>query len=173
MNHRRHRHIMLALKGRVKGKTADCCRMLPLDMTTASGLRNGLWIQRLLDTLAMKGITAGPLICCQKGGRWVRCNIVDLDPMFHDYLQRVQVRWRDVMPAGEDPCKLSSMYRSLQRGSVARARNVKIPQDIIESNARWRKVEGGGRKQLAVGMMEHYSDVVVMAETLLQYSRAI
>jgi hypothetical protein len=121
----------------------------------------------------MKGITTGPLICCPNVGRWVRGKIVDLDPMFHDYLRRVQVRWRDVMPAGEDPCKLSSIYRSLRRGSVARARNIKIPQAIIESNARWRKVERGRGKQLAVGMMEHYSDVVAMVETLLQYSRAI
>jgi hypothetical protein len=68
------------------------------------------------------------------------------------------------MPAGEDPCKLLSIYR---------ARNVKIPQAIIESNARWRKVERGRGKQLAVEMMEHYSDVVAMVETLLQYSRAI
>jgi hypothetical protein len=93
--------------------------------------------------------------------------------MFHDYLRRVQVRWRDVMPAGEDPCKLSSIYWSLRRGLVARAQNVKIPQAIIESNARWRKVEWGRGKQLAAGMMEHYSDVVAMVETLLQYSRAI
>jgi hypothetical protein len=115
----------------------------------------------------------GPLICCQKGGRWVRGKIVDLDPMFHDYLRRVQVNWRDVMPAGEDPCKLSSIYRSLRRSSVARAWNVKIPQAIIKSNARWKKVERGRGKQLAVGMIEHYSNVVAMVETLLQYLRAI
>jgi hypothetical protein len=88
--------------------------------------------------------------------------------MFHDYLQRVQVRWKDVIPAGEDPCKLSSIYRSLRRGSVARAWNVKILQAIIESKARWRKVDRGRGKQLAVGMMEHYSDVVAIVETLLQ-----
>jgi hypothetical protein len=90
----------------------------------------------------MKGITTGPLIWCNKGGRWVRGKIVDLDPMFHDYLRRVQVRWKDVIPVGKDPSKLSSIYRSLQRGLVARAWNVNIPQAIIESTgARWRKVE--------------------------------
>jgi hypothetical protein len=36
--------------------------------------------------LGNEGITTGSLICCQKGGRWVRGKIVDLDPMFHDYL---------------------------------------------------------------------------------------
>jgi hypothetical protein len=40
-------------------------------------------------------------------------------------------------------------------------------------NARWRKVEGGHGKQLGVGMMEHYSDVVAMVEMLLQYWSAI
>jgi hypothetical protein len=99
--------------------------------------------------------------------------LVDLDHRFHDYLQRVQVRSKDIIPAGEDPCKLSSIYQSLQRGWMARAPNIKIPQAIIELNARWRKVKQGHRKQLAVGMMKHYSDVVAMVETLLQYSRAI
>jgi hypothetical protein len=142
-------------------------------MTTTSGLRNGLWIQRLLDTLAMKGITTGQLIWCNKGGWWVHAKIVDLEPMLHDFLGRVQVRWKYVIRAGEDPCKLSIIYGSLQRSLVARAQNVKILQAIIESNARWRKVEQGHGKQLAVGMMEHYSDVVAMVETLLQYLRAI
>jgi hypothetical protein len=110
VNHRHHPHITLALKGRVKGETADRCHLLPLAITTASRLRNGLWIQRLLGTLAMKGITMGQLIRCNRGGRWVRAKIVDLDPRFHDYLRMVKVRWKDVIPAGEDPCKLSSIY---------------------------------------------------------------
>jgi hypothetical protein len=76
---------------------------LPLAMTTTAGLRTGLWIQRLLDRLAMKGITTGPLIPCNKGGQWVRAKIVALDPMFHDYLRRVQVRWKYVIPQGKIP----------------------------------------------------------------------
>jgi hypothetical protein len=42
VNNRRHPHITLALKGRVKGKTADWCHLLPLAITTTSALRNGL-----------------------------------------------------------------------------------------------------------------------------------
>jgi hypothetical protein len=42
VNHRRHPHITLAQKGRVKGETAGWCHLLPLAMTTTSGLRNGL-----------------------------------------------------------------------------------------------------------------------------------
>ena len=34
--------------------------------------------------------------------------LVDLDPMYHDYLRRVQARWKDVILSGDDPsCKLS------------------------------------------------------------------
>jgi hypothetical protein len=110
-------YICIYLWGRAKGKTTDHCHMLPLAMTTALGLKNDLWIQRLLNTLAMKGITMGALIWRQKGGRWwVHGKIVDLDPMFHDYLQKVQVRRKDIIPIGGKPCKLSSIYRSLQRG---------------------------------------------------------
>jgi hypothetical protein len=48
VNHCWHPHITLALKGRGKGKAADRCHLLPLTMTTILGLRNGLWIQRLV-----------------------------------------------------------------------------------------------------------------------------
>jgi hypothetical protein len=65
VNHRRHPHITLALKGRVKGETADRCHLLPLAMTTASGLRNGLWIQRLY--LGNEGNHDGALDSVSKG----------------------------------------------------------------------------------------------------------
>jgi hypothetical protein len=119
------------------------------------------------------GIVKGPLIQTLKGKRWVRGKIVDLDPMFHGYLRQVQKRWPELIPADHDPVKLSSIFRSLRRGSIARARNVKIPQSVIESNARWRKTERARGRRLVAGMMEHYSDVKAMLETLLQYSLGI
>ena len=170
MNHPRQPHVTLALRGRVKGETADRCHLLPLAATTKSGLKPGVWIERLVNVMEFKGIIKGPLIQVLKGRRWVRAKIVDLDPMFHGYLRRVQKRWPEIIPADHDPVKLSSVFRSLRRGSVARARNVKIPQSVIESNARWRKMERGRGRKLAAGMMEHYSDVKAMLETLLQYS---
>ena len=170
MNHPRQPHVTLALRGRVKGETADRCHLLLLAATTKSGLKPGVWIERLVNVMEFKGIIKGPLIQVLKGRRWVRAKIVDLDPMFHGYLRRVQKRWPEIIPADHDPVKLSSVFRSLRRGSVARARNVKIPQSVIESNARWRKMERGRGRKLAAGMMEHYSDVKAMLETLLQYS---
>lgn len=146
-------------------------------MTIALDLKNGLWwIQRLLvDTTRMKEITPGPLICCYKGDRWFLGKIVELDPMFQNCLKRVQAGWKDVIPAGGGPSKLSSIYYwSLRKGWVARVWNMKLQQAIIESNDRlWRSIEQGQWKQLMVGMMEHYLDAVPMVETLLQYLRSI
>jgi hypothetical protein len=173
MNHPRLPHGTLALRGRVKGETADRCHLLPLAATTKSGLEVGRWIGRLISVLESMGIVKGPLIQTLKGKRWVRGKIVDLDPMFHGYLRQVQKRWPELIPADHDPVKLSSIFRSLRRGSIARARNVKIPQSVIESNARWRKTERARGRRLVAGMMEHYSDVKAMLETLLQYSLGI
>jgi hypothetical protein len=36
--------------------------------------------------------------------------IVDLDPMFHDYLRRIQVRWKDVIPYQQG--KIPASYQS-------------------------------------------------------------
>ena len=52
----------------------------------------------------------------------------------------------------------ASLLRSIIKGSVAQARNMQIPKDVIDSNNRWRKVERAGARQITVGMMEYYSE---------------
>jgi hypothetical protein len=53
----------------------------------------------------------------------------------------------------------ASLLRSVRKDSVAQARNMQIPKDVIDSNNRWRKVKQAGGRQIMVGMMEYYSDV--------------
>lgn len=171
LSHRRLPHITLGLRGRVKGETADRCHLLPLSLVTKSGLEVGEWVVRLLDLCGVKGWTKGALLRSCKGGRWVRGKIMDLDPMFHGYLLRVKKRWPEIITADDNPVALSSLYRSLRKGFTARARNMGVPQAVIESQNRWRRVDKARGKQLAMGMLEHYSDIVAILETLLQYSR--
>ena len=64
----------------------------------------------------------------------------------------------------------ASLLRSIIKGSVAQARNMQIPKDVIDSNNRWRKVERAGARQITVEMIEYYSDVRAMIKALLGYS---
>ena len=170
MSHPRHPHITIGLKGRVKGENHTRCHLLPLVMRTRSGLEIAKWVQRLVDLYERKGIIKGWLIRVKKNGKMTKAKVADLDPTYHDYLRRVQVRDENVLNPKVDVADEASMKRGPRRGSVAQARNVNIPPDIIDANARWRKVERALGRKITVGMMEHYSDVRAIIETILRYS---
>ena len=170
MLHPRHPHVTIALKGRVKGETRTRCHLLPVAMKTESGIENAKWLQRLVDLYERKGIVKGPLMRTLKNGKLVKSRITDHDPRYHDFLRRVQMRAPEVLNPKVKVEDEASLFCSGRKGSVAQARNMRIPKEVIDSNNRWRKVERAGGRQITVGMMEHYSDVRAMIKALLEYS---
>jgi hypothetical protein len=164
MLHPQHPHVTITLKGRVKGETRTRCHLFLVDMKTDSGIENAKWLYE------RKGIVKGPLIRTLKNGKLVKSRITDHDPRYHDFLRRVQMRAPDVLNPKVKVEDEASLFRSGRKGSVAQARNMRIPKDVIDSNNRWRKVERAGGRQITVRMMEHYSDVQAMIKALLGYS---
>ena len=128
------------------------------------------WLQRLVDPYERKGIIKGPLIRTLKNGKLVKSRITDHDPHYHAYLRRVQMRAPEVLNPKVKVEDEASLLRSIIKGSVAQARNMQIPKDVIDSNNRWRKVERAGARQITVEMIEYYSDVRAMIKALLGYS---
>ena len=168
--HPRRPHVTVGLKGRVKGENHTRCHLLPLVLRSASGIENGKWIQRLVDLYERRGLIKGPLIQVMKEGKLKPAKIADLDPIYHDYLRRIQIRSPSILSPKVDVADEASIKRGPRRGSIGESRNVGTPQEIIDANARWRKVERAGGRQVSLGMMEHYSDVRAIVETLLRYS---
>jgi hypothetical protein len=100
-----------------------------------------MWLQQLVDPYERKGIIKGPLIGTLKNGKLVKSRITDHDPRYHAYLRRVQMRAPEVLNPKVKVEDEASLLRSVRKGSVAQARNMQIPKDVIDSNNCWRKVE--------------------------------
>ena len=93
--------------------------------------------------------------------------------LLHCFLLLVQERRVDLIPATVDVTRDYSMRRSPCQGSTSQARNRKVPEDIINLINRWRKEERAWHRDATHVMMEHYTDVIVAVEALLQYSEAL
>ena len=99
--------------------------------------------------------------------------IKELGVLLHHFLMIVQMWHPDLIPASTDVAKSYSACWSLHHDSTSQARSKKVLEDIINLNNRWRKEERAGLHKATLTMMEHYTDVVVAVEALLQYSVAL
>jgi hypothetical protein len=171
--HPRKAHVLLALEGRFKGQISRKKHKIPLVPITASGIKNQLWLFRLIDEHEVRGNTVGPIFRKSPFSDDA-IQIKHLDVLFHKYLLIVQATRPDLIPESVDVVSDYSIRRSIRRGSTSQARNQKIPRDIINLNNRWRADDQAGSRVAAPGeMMENYTDVVAAVETLLQYSEPL
>lgn len=144
-----HQHVMFlscwweGLKN-VKGQVLFC---QPLATTTNDGFNIIQWFHRCLSTHALGGRASGLLFCNEQGNK---LSLAEMDTWLHDFLHKVQQKFPSVIP---DAIRIEdefSVYRSLRRGANTEARNVRIPQDIIDANLRWR-ILGGKRLGVVSG----------------------
>ena len=172
VSHPRKPHVVLGLQGRFKGTIGRKKHRMPLAPTTASGISNQRWLLRLLASYEKGSIFQGPLFrSFIEGAR--PATVKELDVLLHRFLLLVQERRVDLIPATVDVTRDYSMRRSPRRGSTSQARNRKVPEDIINLINRWRKEERARHRDATHVMMEHYTDVIVAVEALLQYSEAL
>ncbi len=61
--------------------------------------------------------------------------------------------------------------RSFCRGGTTAVTNNGAPPMVIELNGRWRKSHQGGARRPNVTIREHYTDVRLVLDQLLEFSR--
>ena len=76
-----------------------------------------------------------------------------------------------MIEATTDVNKVFAIYRSLRRGSQTRATEAGVDDRTIDMINMWRENEN--RKMGAMPMRDHYLDMQLVLEKLLQYSRAL
>jgi hypothetical protein len=84
------------------------------------------------------GISTGPVFRVGEGSKAVRARARDLNRPYNEYLERVQDRWPEIIPAMVNVRETYSIQRSIRRESTSQARNREIPKDVINGNNRWR-----------------------------------
>lgn len=167
-------HVPLMLAGRFKKETGEKLFCQPLAVKTNSGVDVKTWFYRTIWIMERLGTTAGPLFRVNSSkADHKRASMGDLEPLFHAVLKKVQHRFQKILPKDvmiEEDC---SVYRSLRRGATTEARNVGLPQDVIEANNRWRKHMRSKGMVPGMPMMERHTDAKASVVSLMRFSKSL
>jgi hypothetical protein len=166
-------HVTMVLHGRFKGFKIDRDYLLPLAPETKSGLKNRVWLCRVVLGYQKLGVTEGPVFRLE-GEQLTKARVRDLDAMLHEALERLQQKWPNLIPASVN-IKDFSFDRSFRRGATAEAQNQHIPEEVINANNRWRASEGakGGKVAKGGNMMQYYTEVRAAIVSLLRFSESL
>jgi hypothetical protein len=166
-------HIMIALRGRVKGeRKAEACHLIPIVAVTKSGLKPKLWVERAVEAYGRLGISNGWMFRDARGAPDRQKNY---EPMLFRLIEEVienESLPERILPRNTDVAAEYGISRSGRRGYTTHATNMSIPESDITRLARWRSIENAGGKQANLGgTKESYSDIMMMLRSLLRATR--
>lgn len=165
-------HVVLPLMGRFKGENGERNLMFLLATSTKSGIQIRRWIERLSNLLITENRhrRAGPAFCDELGYVYDRGR---MNGELFQALKKVQTDRPDLISAGVEFEETHNIHRSFRRGATTRAREAKVPKDIVELNNRWKKVErkSGGMPNLS--MQDLYTEMRQALATLTTFSESL
>jgi hypothetical protein len=103
----------------------------------------------------------------------MRAKIGDFESEFLDRMIRLKISRPGLFEPGVDISESYSLFRSLRRGSTTQAVKMRVDQDIIELNNRWRKLDRARGMKPSLGMKHHYTEIKLILSALWQYSWAM
>jgi len=164
-------HVMLALVGRRKRLIGDRAFLIPCVVETASGLRPGIWLGRIIEVFEELGRVSGYLLSRDDGK----------DPRLHDYEQPfseallgVQTRRPDLIHPDIDVAADYGLPRSGRRGATTQARVSGVSEMDIGTNQLWRKTELNVGRAFRFGdMIQYYTELTQSLPLQLRFSRAL
>ena len=161
-------HVGIPLRGRFKARSNAIERLLVFTAAvTASGLKPGIWLDRLVRTLENLGITNGWLFQDDKG---IQRPLSYFEDGFHTRLFAIRDADPTLFEAGTDILEDHHLARSLRRGAAARATNA----GADESDTNWINRWNTGGSEIASGPMHVIcSDQKQTLETFLRFSLAL
>jgi len=165
-------HVVVALLGRFKNEYGDSnYHLLPIVNVTRSGLEPRKWIERAVVMCEQMGYVRGPVFKDLETGERLKASV--FEPRFFQRLGVIQNTRLDLIGAGVDIEDQYGVSRSFRRGATSRAADMLLPPDVTNANNRWRSVENAGAKQTSMTMRDHYTDVRLALNLLLQFSSAM
>ena len=90
-----------------------------------------------------------------------------------DIQQKIQQECPDITL---DDVNIGGEYgigRSFRRGADVISLDTRVPDPLTSAINLWQKIEQGKRTCPRFSMLEHYGDVVLMMDTILQFSKPI
>jgi hypothetical protein len=160
--------------GRFKGETGERNVLRVLVHTTASGIKIGKWVERLVRLLVAEGRNdmkhPGPAFCDEKG---VVLSYGKVNEWFHDELAKVQNTHSGLIPIEVDVTETYNIYRSLRRGATSRASELNYTETLINLNNRWRNTQTNKGKGGLWKMSQLYVEISLVLKNLLAFSASL
>jgi hypothetical protein len=167
-NHPTHPHVVIALLGRFKSEVSQKYHLMPIVLTTQTGLQPGMWIERMVAWYEAKGIIRGWVFRNFKTGEAARACDYEWDIL--QELEKIQKDSPNIIDENVNVLEEYGVSRSFRRGSDTHALNQGVSVVDVERNNRWRSVEHAGSKKVVLRMIHHYEEVSQMLKSLLRYS---
>jgi hypothetical protein len=142
--------------------------MMPVLATTPGGLEPAKWVGRVLEEYSLRNVTSGYMFRNNDG---TRMKIKLMEPKLHERLETIQIRRQDLINGEVEVSEEYGISRSFRRGGTSEATNKGAPPHVIELNGRWRKSHQSGASRPNVTIREHYTDVRLVLDQLLEFSR--
>ena len=163
-------HVVIPLLGRFKNEDGEMWHFMASVNTTSSGLAVRKWVERLVMVLSSEGRGFGPAFCKENG------EVISYGSMnaeFVKQIERVQQEFPELLKGDIDVGEHFSIFRSLRKGSTARATDVGVSEPAIDLHNRWRTIENSGGGKSKKSMRDYYSDLRLTLRVRLSYSRAL
>lgn len=165
------KHVVIPLLGRFKNEDgARYHLMLSSAVTLNSCFNVRVWADRLAAILKREQRQVGPAFCHRNGTSY---SSSEMNDHFHTLLERIQLQRPDLIPPELDVRFKYNIYRSLRRGSTARAKNMKVSQASIDLHNRWRSIEMLKGQRPKNSMSDYYTDLSLSLESILEYTQAL
>jgi hypothetical protein len=161
-------HVVISLLGRFKNDIGECYHLMPLLAETPRGLKPARWVERVLNAYAERNIQSGYMFRNPDGSR---LKAKTMEPMFHLRLAVVQRRSPLLISQEVDVEEEYGVSRSFRRGGTSTATNNGASTAVVELNGRWRKEHQSGASRPNITIREHYIDVRLTLNSLLEFSR--
>jgi hypothetical protein len=168
--HPKHPHVLVTLKGRLKGDMIDRYHAVPMAIESASGLKGELWTRRFIQVREAQGIRSGFAFCRPNG---TEARATDYEPMLHERLISLLPLVEQYLPKEEDIEEKVRFRRSFRRGSNTQAQIRGVPINVINAVARWSDKERSRGLDIHRPMNEHYLELKSVLSIVLSYSGSL
>ena len=167
-------HLIIALRGKVKGEHQERNHLFPCVFVTSSGIDLYKSLERCLKLKKVQGRLTGPLISDSMGA----ClSTREIDGSIHEILDALFVSHRALFPA--DVCTIEHIheryhaFRSFRRSSDTRAVEMEVAQLDIDVVNRWKSVERAKGRRPGMNMNMHYAQMEELLNPFIRYTRAM
>ena len=164
-------HVVMPLLGRFKNEDGEKWHVMVAVSKTSSGLKPRFWLEKLVEVLDKeRKQSIGPAFCTRQGEM---IDYWEMNNKFIAEVESVQEAYPNLLDQTIEIGDHFSIFRSLRKGSTARATDMEVDETATDLHNQWRTMERTGGQQSTKSMRTYYNDLRLTLNTRLTYSRSL